>query len=102
MTSGPYVVEATLTAPPGRERELAISRPGGAETWRVALPAALDGGTTLPALVRYVAGRYFTESGDEAMRAGHLTVMAVVWVALGQSAAGLAAGPVSWRGLVAG
>jgi len=100
MRSGPFIIEACLTERPGQEREIEISRPGGAEPWRVALPAALDGAATLPALVRYVAGRYFAEAGDEALRAGHLAVVAVVWLAVGPGT-GRVAEPVSWRGLVA-
>lgn len=85
MGNTTFVLGAFIAERPGLEREIEISRPDGVAPWRLSLPALLDQRPVTPALVKYVATRYFEEAYDDAKRVGWVGVVAVVWVALAQA-----------------
>ncbi|RIY11783.1 hypothetical protein D0T11_06385 [Hymenobacter rubripertinctus] len=85
MGRAAFVLGATITERPGREREIELSRPDEAGPWRLALPGALDQRPVTAKLVKYVATCYFEEAYDDAKRVGWLGVVAVVWVALARA-----------------
>lgn len=85
MGRAAFVLGAAITERPGREREIVLSRPGEAGSWRLVLPGVLDQRPVTAKLVKYVASCYFEEAYDDARRVGWLGVVTVVWVALARA-----------------
>ncbi len=68
---------ARVGGKPGEGRTIEITRPGKAP-WRTVLPAELDRGGAIPALVDYVTAQYLVELPTESIRLGWETIYGLV------------------------
>ena len=79
------LVGARVEGQLGQEREMVISRLGGAEEWRAALPKLLDQVPATAALVDYVVRLFQRQRPTEAAAAGMAGLLAVVRMALARA-----------------
>lgn len=79
------LVGARVEGQLGQEREMVISRLGGAEEWRATLPKLLDQVPATAALVEYVVRLFQRQRPTEAAAAGMAGLLAVVRMALARA-----------------
>ena len=79
------LVGARVEGQLGQEREMVISRLGGAEEWRTTLPKLLDQVPATAALVEYLVRLFQRQRPSEAAAVGLLGLSAVVRMALAKA-----------------